>query len=238
MKPLVSIIIPCFNDGGYLNEAIQSCLNQTYTNFEIIIINDCSTDEKTIKILKEIITPKTTVIHLNENKGVAASRNIGITAANGIFVLPLDSDDTIEPSYLERTVEYLEVNPHIGFVSTGVRHFGEQVGDYIPDPFSIKKLLYHNLYVVTSLFRRKAWEEVGGYNEKMLIGYEDWDFWISLAKKGWQGATIPEILFNYRVKKNSRLETAKKNHYTLLTYIIENHKELYTSFASKRNKDK
>lgn len=226
-KNLVSIIIPCFNHGKFLDEAISSCLKQTYENIEIIIVNDCSTDPFTIELLRNLSYSKTKLINHERNKGVAAARNTGIQHSSGCYILALDADDTIEPQFLEKTVPILEKNSSVGFVGTGIRHFGNEDREYIPPPFSFYKLLYHNLYIVTSLFRKEAWEQVGGFNEAFIYGYEDWDFWISLAKKGWMGDCVPEILFNYRSHGKSKIHEAKGRHHYIVSQIIANHRDLY-----------
>lgn len=226
-QTLVSIIIPCFNHGKFIDEAINSCLSQTYKNIEIIVINDCSTDPFTIDVLNNLNYPKTRVIHHKKNKGIAAARNSGISISNGSFILPLDADDKIDPTFIKKTVQVLERKQDVGFVSTGLRHFGNNQGEYIPPPFSLDRLLYNNIYIVTTLFRKEAWEQVGGFNEKMIYGYEDWDFWLSLAKHGWLGDCVSEVLFNYRNHGKSKLSEAKQKHYDIVSQIILNHPELY-----------
>ena len=227
-QPLVSIVIPCFNYGKFIKEAIESCLVQTYENIEIIVINDRSNDHYTIDVLNRLNYPKTTVIHHLQNRGVAAARNTGIEHSTGKYILPLDADDKIAPAFIQKTSNILDSNHSVGFVSTGIRHFGNRTGDYIPPPFSIKKLLYHNLYVVTSLFRKEAWQQVGGFNEAMIDGYEDWDFWLSLVEHGWLGDCVNEVLFYYRSHhKSSKNEQAKKKHLLIVEQIINNHPKLY-----------
>lgn len=227
-QPLVSVVIPCFNYGQYVVEAIDSCINSTFENIEIIVVNDCSTDPYTIDVLSRLNKPKTRVIHHLENKGLPTARNTGIKEAKGKYILPLDADDTIEPTFIEKTVHVLETNPRLGFVSTGRRHFGNQNSTHIPPQYNFYKLLFQNLCSVTSLFRKKAWEDVGGFNEEMTLGYEDWDFWISLGEKGWFGYRIPEILFNYRKHGKSMITDARKKHKYLVNQIRKNHPQLYT----------
>jgi glycosyltransferase involved in cell wall biosynthesis len=227
-QPLVSIIIPCYDYGKYVLDAIDSCLNNTYKNFEIIVVNDCSTDPYTNKVLSNLKKPKTRVINHIKNKGLPAARNTGIKASRpGKYILPLDADDTINPDFIQKTVRVLEDRPNVGFVSTGRTHFGTQNLTHVPPQYNFYDLLFQNLCSVTSLFRRKAWEEVGGFNEKMQEGYEDWDFWISLGEKGWHGYRIPDILFNYRKHGRSMINDSLKIHDELVKQIRENHPDLY-----------
>lgn len=226
-QPLVSIIIPCYNYGQYVVEAIDSCLQSSYENFEIIVVNDCSTDPYTNNVLSNLNKPKTYVINHTENKGLPASRNTAIKAAKGKYFLPLDADDTIEPAFIQKTVRVLEKHPNVGFVATGRRHFGTENKIHVPPKYNLYKLLFQNICAVTSLVRKEAWEEVGGFNEKMIDGYEDWAFWISLGEKGWYGRRIDDILFNYRKHGESMITESIKKHDDLVKQIRDNHPELY-----------
>ncbi|WP_134704972.1 glycosyltransferase family A protein [Ammoniphilus sp. YIM 78166] len=222
----VSVVIPCFNYGKYLEEAIDSCLNSTFRDIEIIVVNDGSTDPDTISVLENLQKPKTRVIH-QENKGLPCARNTGIAAAKGKYILPLDADDTIEPTYIEKAVAVLESKPGIGFVSAGIRHFGDYNKEILFPPINFYSLLFKNEVTVCSMFRKKAWSDVGGYNELMRQGFEDWDFWISLMKRGWLGYRIPEVLFNYRRHGKTMLHYSNKIRKQLFRQIQNNHPELY-----------
>jgi glycosyltransferase involved in cell wall biosynthesis len=101
--PKISVIIPCFNQGPYLDEAVDSVLAQTFQDFEILVVDDGSTDAETIKILRDFARPKTRIIR-TENQGLSAARNNGIREAMGEYILPLDADDKIGPGYLEDAV--------------------------------------------------------------------------------------------------------------------------------------
>lgn len=225
--PLVSVIIPCFNYGKYVVEAIDSALNNTYKNIEVIVVNDGSTDPYTNEVLSKLSKPKTMVIHHNENKGLPAARNTGIAASKGKYIVPLDADDTIQPKFIEKTVRVLENRPKVGFVSTGRRHFGQQDLIHIPPPFNFYKLIFENIAAVTSTFRKEAWEKVGGFKEAMRDGYEDWEFWISISEKGWIGHRIPDILFNYRKHEHSMVTESIKKHDELVQRIRNAHPDLY-----------
>lgn len=226
-NPLVSIIIPCYNYGKYVVEAIDSVLNNTYKRLEIIVVNDCSTDSYTNEVLSNLAKPNTKVITHSENRGLPAARNTGISASSGKYIVTLDADDTIHPQFIEKTVQVLENRPEIGFVSTGRRHFGNQNLTHVPPPYNFYKLLFTNIASCTSTFRKVAWEQVGGYKEDMREGYEDWEFWISLGEKGWIGHRIPDILFNYRKHGNSMITDSVKIHDKLVQTIRDYHSELY-----------
>jgi glycosyltransferase involved in cell wall biosynthesis len=227
-RPLVSVIIPCYNYGKYVLSAINSALNANYPNVEVIVVNDCSTDSYTNKVLSYVDKyMEVQVINHEKNKGLPCARNTAIKAAKGKYIVPLDADDTIEPNFIPKTVSVLEKNPRLGFCSTGRRHFGREKLIHIPEQYNFYKLLFKNLCSVTSLVRKKAWEEVGGFNEKMTDGYEDWDFWICLGEKGWYGHRIPNILFNYRKHGKSMITDSKKKHDQLVRQIRNNHRKLF-----------
>ena len=111
----VSVVIPCYNQGAFIDDAVNSVLAQTFSDFEIIIVNDGSTDATTNALLERYSRPKTTVIH-TENQGVCAARNTAIKAAAGKYILPLDADDKIEPTYLEKAVNVFDNHPETGVV--------------------------------------------------------------------------------------------------------------------------
>ncbi len=228
--PKVSVVIPCYNLGQYINEAVDSVLAQTYQDFEIIIVNDGSTDEWTNQLLDNYSKPKTRVIK-TENRGLPAARNLAISEAMGEYILPLDADDKIAPTFLEKTVKILEQNPKVGFVTTWTKSFKESNHVWKTEKFELVKALATNITAVSSLFRRKCWEEVGGYNEQMT-GFHDWDFWLSVAEKGWGGEIIKEPLFFYRVRKNSMFKTSsqKENHLRLIGQMIDKHANSYQKY--------
>ena len=138
--PKVSVIIPCFNQGAYLQEAVDSVLAQTFQDFEILVVDDGSTDEETVKILKEYDRPKTRVIR-TENQGLSAARNTGIHEAQGIYILPLDADDKIGKGYLEDAVRILDQHPEIGIVYCEAAYFGVKGGRWDLPEYSLDKIL-------------------------------------------------------------------------------------------------
>ncbi|MFN7253120.1 MAG: glycosyltransferase family 2 protein [Anaerobacillus sp.] len=236
-NPLVSIIIPCYNYGLYLEEAVNSALNQTYQNIEVIVVNDASTDLFTLEKLEQLSQLSIKIIHHKENKGISATRNTAVKASAAKYILPLDADDVIDPETVEKTVKILENNAEIGFVSMGTRFFGDVNDIYIPPKYNFYTLLYRNIVSPTSLFRKKAWEQVGGYNENYIYGYEDWEFWINLAKNGWHGFSIEEPLFHYRKHGKSMIDTAVKNHHQIINQLMNTHGDLYNPITNKNIKN-
>jgi hypothetical protein len=186
-------------------------------------VDDGSTDCETIAILEGLNKPKTTVIH-QANRGLPAARNRGIREAKGKYVFPLDADDR---TLLEKGVWIMESHAQVGFVNCWLKHFGRESWIWSPPAYNFYKLLIENTVVGNSLIRKTAWESVGGYNENMTQGYEDWDFWITLSDYGWMGYQIPEVLFFYRKHGQTMLSHSNVKHGELTETIRNNHPHLY-----------
>ena len=187
VEPRVSVIIPCYNLGQYLDEAVASVLAQTYQDFEILVIDDGSTDETTAAVLAGYTQPKTRVIRLAHG-GLAAARNAGIAQAAGRYLCALDADDRLEPSFLAKTVPLLDTDPSIAFVSCWLRTFGDEEWEWTPERCDLPTLLWENTVLTAALVRRDAVLSVGGYDTAMPVqGDEDWDLWLTLAEHGYRG---------------------------------------------------
>lgn len=206
----VSVIMPCYNDGQYIQEAIQSVKEQSYTNWELIIIDDNSDDEDTIRIIKGIDDPQIKVLH-SEHLRPAGARNYGIQHATGKYILPVDSDDAIDSTYIEKAVSIIESDPEIGIVYCKADLFGEKSGPWDLPEYSFQSMLLDNIVFVTALFYREDWNKVGGFSTTMVAGMEDYDFWLSIMELGRQIYQIPEVLFHYRIKPVSRTTSFQNN---------------------------
>jgi glycosyltransferase involved in cell wall biosynthesis len=228
-NPKVSVVIPCYNDENYILEAVQSVLDQTFQDFEIIIVDDGS-NEATKKVLANIRSEKIRLI-TQKNQGLSAARNNGIKVAKALYILVLDGDDTVDAFFLEKAVAILEENQAIGAVSSYCNLFiknHQVVHKHLPKGGGIADFLFDNNSVSFALFRKKCWEEIGGYDEQMKHGFEDWEFWISMTKRDWNIHIIPEFLFNYRQKKKSMSKDSKMNfRETNLNYIYKKHQKVY-----------
>lgn len=225
-QPKVTVVIPCYNDGKYIDEAVDSILAQTYQNFEIIIVNDGSTDSFTNNLLSNYNKPKTKVF-FKENGHLSSARNHGIKNSKSEYILPFDADDIFEPTYLEKAVKILDENPEIGVVTCDIRLFENAKGVWRSKSGDVMDLLAKNDICGNSLFRYQCWIDAGGYNENMR-GFEDWDFWIGVGKKGWKFFSIPEVLFNYRITGKSMYQNVLQKGPELTRQIIQNHFELYS----------
>lgn len=225
--PKVTVVIPCYNQGAYIDEAVDSVLSQTFSDYEIIIVNDGSTDEATNTKLASYAKPNTRVL-TTENQGPSMARNAGISAASGEYILPLDADDKISPDFIEKAVKVLDSQPEIGIVCSLVKFFGAKCGRFFVPDFSEKDMLLSNHICATAMFRKADWAEVGGYNANMTFGWEDWDFWLSLIELGKKMYRIPEVLFYYRIKSTSRTTylTDDKQR-AMYRQLFANHANLY-----------
>ena len=232
MNILVSIIVPCYNQSHFLNESLQSVLDQTYVDWECIIVNDGSLDN-TESIAKQWCEKDNRFSYLyKENGGLSSARNAGITKSDGEYILPLDADDYIQKDYLSKLVPKLYQDDSLAIVSCYSEFFKKSLNNIIfelkPEGTTYHYLLYVNQLIATSLFRKICWEEVGGYDETMKKGFEDWEFWIAITKRGWKYKVIEEFLFYYRKSKKSMLVDTLNNHAeSNKEYIYKKHREIY-----------
>lgn len=229
-NPKVSVIIPCYNDGKYIDGAIKSIVSQTYPNCEIIVVDDGSTDTYTIEKLNNLNYPGTRVLR-QENGGVSTARNYGIRQSHAKYILPFDADDIFENTFIEEAVNMLENNDSIGVVTCYERlfpndNFDKTVNIFKPEGGGVENFLLKSNALSNSLIRYQCWEEVGGYDEK-LLSHEDWDFWIKVTSRGWQVYTIPEVLFHYRRAKKSKYRKYVHKKPEFVKRIVENNIEVY-----------
>jgi glycosyltransferase involved in cell wall biosynthesis len=205
----VSIVIPCYNHGAMLREALASVEQvRNETLLEVIIVDDGSSDDETIRIRKEIAEAGYCVV-AQSNRGPGAARNTGIRLAKGEFILPLDSDNRLRDVYLNDGVFLLKNNPRLGIVYTDAEYFGDRSGRSQLPEFDLLSLIRMNFIDTCALYRKRLWEEVGGYDEQMIcMGVEDWDFWLRLAFHGGTFFHLPKIGFDYRVRSDSMIVKA------------------------------
>lgn len=224
---LISFVIPCYNDAQYIEEAVNSALNQTYPSIEVIVVDDGS-NMATKKVLKTL-EPQITKLITQENRGQSTARNVGIKAANGDFIVTLDSDDFFEPTFCEKAIKAVMDNTEVKIVScytyllyeNGAKEiFATAGGD-------LKSFLCKNHALGSAMFRKKDWELCGGFDENMTSGYEDWEFYIRLLTQGGMAFSIKEPLYTYRKRSNTTTDKADANKYELLSYIYNKHQEFY-----------
>ncbi|MEP6260729.1 MAG: glycosyltransferase [Gillisia sp.] len=226
-KEKISIIIPCYNDAIYVEKAVQSALSQTYDNKEVIVVDDGS-NENTKRVLQNL-EPKINRLISQENKGTSSARNTGIAAATGEYILILDSDDYFEKTFCDKALKILQQKNDIKAVSCYSNWFSDRGTKKLfkPEGGDLKNILLKNTAMGSILFRKGDWERVGGYDIKMKKGYEDWEFYIRLLRDGGEIYILPEVLFNYRNRENSRNKKANLVKYEIIEYIFLKHELIY-----------
>jgi glycosyltransferase involved in cell wall biosynthesis len=228
---VVSFIIPCFNQGEYVMDAIKSVQTQTYKNWEIILINDGSTDDYTNELLNKLVIPGVKVISTTNN-GLSAARNTGISQSEGEYILPLDADDKIAPTYIEKAINAFMQKPDLKLVYCRGRYFGfkNEAIPFSEKEIKFKDLLQYNFIFNSALYKKKDIIDCGGYSEEMRGGWEDWDLWIRLLQHNMKVYQIPEELFYYRKKKKSMIEEVRNNSLLqskLAIQLFKNNQDLY-----------
>jgi glycosyltransferase involved in cell wall biosynthesis len=230
--PKVSVIIPCYNLGRYLDEAVESVLAQSYQDFEVLIIDDGSTDLATQGLVADYRRPKTRVIR-TAHGGVSSARNVAIASGTGAYLCALDADDRLEPTFLAKTVRVLDADPSVSFVSCWLRTFGDEEWEWKPERCDLPTLLWEDTVLTAALVRRTAVEAVGGYDPDIPIqGAEDWELWLTLVERGYRGVILREVLFNYRRRAGS-LSTISwygAGHLPLTSYRVAKHRDSYRTF--------
>jgi len=198
--PLVSIIIANYNYGQFLGEAIQSALDQTYANLEVILVDDGSTDDSLAVASRFPIQ-----VFPRENGGVSVARNFGAAQSRGAFLIFLDSDDKFEPQAVEHLVKALATAPpQVAYAYCQMRSFGSEERLYPSKPFSPRALVTAAFVNASALVRRDAFEAVGGFDPTWLLGHEDMELWVRMLYHGLHGLLVPEPLIWYRRHAASR----------------------------------
>jgi hypothetical protein len=221
----IAVIIPCYNSGRFIAEALTSVQRQTRRADEIIIIDDGSTDFFTRQEIARLQGPGITVIR-TANRGLSAARNRGIAETSAAYVVTLDADDRLEPRYLEATADALDNDPGLGFSTTAIQAFGEASYRWSPPPCSLPIALTRGGPHPATMFRRRVWESVGGFDET-LRGCEDLQFWISAMEAGFRGLVLSEALLSYRVRRRSmhHNQVATGEYLTIMRTVLGKHRQ-------------
>jgi glycosyltransferase involved in cell wall biosynthesis len=235
MNPLVSVIIPCYNHGAFLREALESIPLNLFEGIEVIIINDGSTDKLTIEVLNELQKEGVTVIH-QVNQGLGKTRNNGIKLAKGKYILPLDADNKLTTVYFEKGVDFLENNPNFSVVYGDPILFGDKEGIAPVRDFNLQDLITGNYIDACALYRKSAWEAVGGYDENMpFMGVEDWEFWLNLSFKGFKFYHLAEPSYFYRVVIDSMIKKDTSPNFNILRNYIEKKHSYFIDYDAPAN---
>lgn len=232
----VSIVVPCFNQGEYLEACLDSIAAQTVAAWEAIIVDDASATDQVRQVVENFNDPRVRALRHDENRGAGAARNTGFREATGEFVLPLDADDLLEPTYLETTVAVLSQTTDIDCVFTDLRLFGSTSKLSTNDGTHDLREILRRQWIpgAGTLMRRTVWERVGGYwEDRRIVGNEDWEFWIAALASGATARHIPEPLYLYRQHEGSTsgvLRTYEEFLHRELIY--ERHRDLFDRYSA------
>lgn len=231
---LLTVVIPFYNMGDFIDETIASIKASDYKHIEIIIVNDGSTDQDSLKKLEELSVKGIKVIH-QSNQGLASARNLGAKEAAGNFLAFLDADDIISTTYYSKAIDILQKKSNVSFVGCWVQYFGESKDkwpSFNPEP---PYILYHNMVNSSGLvYKRDCFLQAGLNDPQFIYGMEDYDSVLNLIEHGYNGVVIPEFHFYYRVRKNSMARGFNKSNMAYLYLLLSRkHKKLYTIFGAE-----
>ena len=228
MKPRVSILMPVYNTAPYLREAMDSMLCQTFQDFELIVLDDCSPDNAE-EILDAYDDPRIVRYKGEKNVGLSNVLNVGIGMARGKYIARMDSDDISLPQRLQVQVEYLETHPDIDLVSVGMRLFGAKEATWIrelnPEKVKIEAMFHSPVLHASSVWRKDAFENQGLRFRQEMVPAEDYDLWVRAMLRGLKLVNLPEVLYEYRIHDAQATlqtdKTAAKSREVQMAYLQE-----------------
>jgi glycosyltransferase involved in cell wall biosynthesis len=220
----VTVVVPCFNYGEFLGEAIASLHAQEGGRPQILVVDDGSTDRHTQLVLGAL-PDDVRVLH-QPNRGLSAARNTGFLASTTPLILALDADDMLSPGALRALKRGLAADPQAGFAYGTTRLVGEWSGDVRMPDWDPYRLLYRHIIGPTALTRREMFVQIGGYDPE-IARYEDWEFWLHGLALGWHGVKVPEVTLLYRKHGETMLSDARRSHRHWFRAIRTKHSSLY-----------
>ncbi|PAM94235.1 hypothetical protein B4N84_14295 [Flavobacterium sp. IR1] len=244
MNPIISIIIPCYNSQLTLEATLNSVIDQDFQEWEAIIINDGSTDCTEEIALKWVAKDNRFKYYSKPNEGLGKTRNFGINKANGLFILPLDSDNLVDKKFINKAIKVFHTYSDIGVIYGHAEFFGEQSGLWKVDEYELEKILVHNYIDACAIYKKELWNKVGGYDQNMPFqGHEDWEFWLALGVINTKFHHLKEVTFKYYVSKSSMIRSfsedmIKQNQdYIVKKYSKEYHAQYSKAVSTIREKD-
>ncbi len=227
MKPRLAIVIPCYNYGAFLDEAVTSVLAANRPDVELVVVDDGSTDALTVSELDRLALAGVKILR-QTNQGLAAARDAGIRATSAEYLLPLDADNRLRSVFIPRALAILDAQPKVGIVYGDAEYFGARSGRWTMGPFDQDRLLRWNYIDACAVIRRGVWAENNGYDGTMPVqGLEDWDMWLGASSRGWGFAYVPEIVFDYRVKERSMITQTFSRSGETAAFMAAKHGRLY-----------
>ena len=234
----VEAVVTSFNQGTMIMEAVRSLCEQTTPPARVILVDDGSTDQESLEVLKKVETifSKHLPITLirKSNGGVSSARNTGIAETKTSLVLVLDGDDKLEPSYIEKVSQLLRGDSSMVAASSWMQTFGVLDAIVCPCGGGLNAFLSKNCCAATHIMRRKYWEKCGGYDESMRSGFEDWDFFLSMleTEPDLQIGVVQQPLIDYRTAPASSNITSMDKRLDLMRFIIGKHLESYRNHVA------
>lgn len=231
-QPRLSVIIPCHDDGEYLLDAVAS-VERNAPEAELIVVDDGSTQPRTREVLAALREAGLRVIE-QPHSGLSAARNRGMAAAAGDYLLPLDADNRLLPGFAAEAVALLDSHPAVGVVYGDRREFGARTGDVAVPDLDLPQMLWSNYIDACAVVRRAVWSEAGGY-DVAFPAWEDWDFWLGAAERGWQFVRIPRPVFEYRVRPDSLHQRFlhRTDYLSTRRRLYEKHRDLVSRHADE-----
>ncbi len=198
--PLVSVLIPHFNQSQRLRECVDSVLAQDYAAVEIVVVDDASTEASTAEVLAELESEASvTVVRMTENRGPSHARNAGLADCHGRFILPVDADNLLLPEAIGKLVKQLNCAPEdVGFIYPNLDYFGNRDEYHEAPPYNLFTLLHANFCDTCSLIDRQVFDAGMRYHEDIYLGHEDWEFALALAVRGVRGEPAHGPTVRYR----------------------------------------
>ena len=226
----VSVVIPCYNAGKWIDRAIASIRAQDFTDYELIVVDDGSDDLLTQeKIAAYQQDPTIRVLIHEQNKGPNASRNTAIRVARGKYIATLDADDYYDSTFLSKGVAVLDEKSGVGIVYTYMQNFGERNNQPRLPTATLIRELFWNYIIGCCLFRKECFDACKGFDEGIRFG-EEWDLWIRILTLGWKTHRIKEVLFFYQIREGSLSSKGLKQADAISAFIYKKHRELYAKY--------
>jgi glycosyltransferase involved in cell wall biosynthesis len=233
----VSVVIPCHNYAAFLGEAIESALNQTHQPIEVIVVDDGSEDNT-----REVASRYPVKLVAQAQRGVCVAVNSGVDASTGAFVMRLDADDVMEPTYVAETLAALEKRPDTHFAYTEVGYFGAATGSYAIEEFDFETLAERNYIHGSALMRRESFDQIGGLDPRLASARcEDWDLWLAFAERGMRGVCVPKRLLRYRQHQGRSRNTLAwrsaqlwRRNFVMAARLQDNHPTIFATRALTR----
>jgi glycosyltransferase involved in cell wall biosynthesis len=231
MNDDVTVVITCFDYGAFLTESVESALAQAGGEPQVVVVDDGSTDERTLAELDRL--PRRVELVRQANTGVAEARNVGLRRVQTPYALALDADDRLDADALQRLRDPLVAVPKLGFSYGIMRFFGAWEGVMKMPPYDPYRLLYRHNIGSAALIRRELFEDVGGYDSK-FTGYEDWEFWLRALERGWRGRRVEAVTLHYRRHGATRHLGARPRYRATFRQLRHKHSALYRRDSRRR----